>query len=1299
MKLVAAAFSLATAALAALALAGASAPPVAQRAAAAPIEGNGCLACHAGIEDIHPKAQLSCVDCHGGDPNATRKSDAHVQPSKPPAGDERVAPRDEDLAWRRFKNPMDLRVARQTCGECHESTVRHVELSLHATTGGHLSDGYYEMGLSKQKGARFAVFPTVDEDAKKGELAQLLQLPAFDERGSPSSIATHFTDLARKECSQCHLWSSGRAVRGRVGFDGDYRGEGCAACHLPYALDGLSRSADASISKVEPGHPREHRMTRAPTTQACTTCHWGDAAIGLDFRGLAQLPPGAPGGPEIPGTTAQLLNRQFYLSDPAINPPDVHHERGMHCIDCHTENDVMGDGALHGHMEHAVEISCSDCHGTFDALATLTTERGTELENLRREGDRVILRSKVTGKDHDVVQVAHVLDPKHPEFNPRAAKAMTKEHGELECYACHAGWNPNFLGFHFDRNASLTQLDLLSGKRTSGRVTTQEKVFATWKSFYAGKNEEGRIAPYLTGFSAFGSYIDESGERVLDQVMPVTAAGLSGVTMIHHQVHTTRSTARSCIECHRTSTTWGMGSSSFELARQLAFVADRRGIEVVALDRQKLAASVPLMKLVQPDLVSLALDVDPLQGFARTLFAAEEQRGVHAIDVREPTAPKRRAFVATVDPRHVETRAGLVFVADGAGGLRILDGEKPAELREVGRFATLEARHVALQWPFAYVADGPGGVWFVDVRDPKAPKLAGGAGLEPADGGSPSIAGVDVLFQYSRPRAARLRDGGEATSDRRTPARLLLAAVDEDEGLILVDATDAVRPKRLFPEIGKRSPHREADIVYRAVLLRTRVDLAQPQGGQRTQERDYAYVLAEHVTDVTRDAFVEVYDVTDPSRAKRLAQHAVGRVATKLAFASFYNPPFVASTLLVANADSVAITDVSVSAQPTSLGALPAMLAARAIAVEGFHFDRMLDDRGRPEKDVSHAESRWLTLPEIARVLDVPTRAFGVEATPEQDEPHAAGAARAEFTKLDADGSGFLDEREAGTTLFGADGDSDGRVSLAELARRAAKRERNSQPRMTTSERTAEPPKRNDADGDLAKLFDGVDPHAFDKDQDGRLARGELDRAFFAALDLDGDGKLGQSEVSRTPGSARELRFGGPDARALFATFDGNRDGRVQPNELRASDADWSALDVDGNGWLQLATPRAELAKKGAASLPSEWPARRPFTTLLAPTATREQVLAAFDRDGDGRLSRKELEKRPDLLADLDDDQSGAVEPNELKTRTDVLIGSGVNASSDGFRSRWDLDGDGKVEAEELAVPAWLRARLLPKSR
>ncbi|HIE60144.1 MAG TPA: hypothetical protein EYQ02_00140, partial [Microbacterium sp.] len=212
-------------------------------------------------------------------------------------------------------------------------------------------------------------------------------------------------------------------------------------------------------------------------------------------------------------------------------------------------------------------------------------------------------------------------------------------------------------------NESHTQLDLLSGRKTRGRVTTQEKVFATWKSFYAGLNEDGRIAPYLTGFSTMGTVDDRDGKRILDQAMPVTAEGLSGMTMIHHQLHTVRPTARSCVECHRSSATWGMGSPNFRLSRQLAFVADRRGVEIIALNRAQLASSTPLAKIILPDVVEIEIDADPLQGHAEYLYVAEGGRGIHVVDVRDPSSPTRVAFVESVGPRGLELVGDYLYCA------------------------------------------------------------------------------------------------------------------------------------------------------------------------------------------------------------------------------------------------------------------------------------------------------------------------------------------------------------------------------------------------------------------------------------------------------------------------------------------------------------------------------------------------------------------------------------------------------------------------------------------------------------
>ncbi len=1249
----------------------------------------GCLACHAGIEDMHPEAALACVDCHGGDPSAREKRTAHVPAPAVRLEDERVAPLDEDLLWVRFRNPADLRVVDRTCGTCHAEQVATLRANLHGTTAGHLSDGYYEMGLLPAKGSRYSVFPETAAPLAGGEVERLVQVPPFQDKGARDELSAHYTDLARKECLQCHLWSQGRAVRGRVGFDGDYRGAGCASCHVPYDLDGLSRSDDRSAVRTEPGHPRRHEMTRAPTTQTCTSCHYGDASIGLHFRGLSQLPPGAPGGPEIPGTTGQQLNRVFYLNDPAIVPPDVHHERGMHCIDCHTAADVMGDGQLHGWMERAVEISCTACHGTFTERSTLTTARGTPLEHLRREGERVILTSKVDGKEHVVPQVVNVLDPEQADYNPAAARAMTTAHERIECYTCHAGWNVNFLGFHFSRQESLTQLDLLSGRRTSGRVTTQEKVFASWKSFYAGLDERGRVEPYLTGFSTMGSVWNERGELVLDQVMPVTAQGLSGMSMIHHQPHATRPTARSCVECHRTSATWGLGSSNFRLARQLAFVADRRGIEVVAIDRAELTRSAALAKLPLADVVDLEVHADPLQGHAHHLYAAESERGIHVIDVSDPTMPRRVAFVASVNPRGLELAGDHLYVADGSGGLRIYDVSQPAEIHALGRLSTFDAHDVEVRWPWAYVADGPGGLLIVDVRAPIAPRTLTVLDLNGELPRENEAIQVESLFQYSRPLA---KEG--APIDARTRARNLCAVLDRHDGLYLVDVTEPELPERLFPspDDTERSEGPQ-DYTYRGLALRTQVDLAEAQGGERTRERDYVYVLGERGRRGRR-SFVFLFDVTDPTRVPRRERTRVeaGNGTEQLAVADYYSPPFRRRIAFASGENGVYLADVS-TPRASQAGALPGIRQAHVTAVEEFPLDRMTDEAGRPLKDVSHEGSRWLYLPEVERILSVPKEELGTDLLYRRAAEIHGATARLHLETLDADRSGFLEgeeyERGGGR---GVDLDGDGRIALIELGLASGvlgtQVSRPREPDVVPSPAPAP------QDGDLARLLDGVDPFQHDQDRNQALSRSETEHAFFDALDLDQDKNLSPDELSRRPGALRQVRYGDERGRALFADADKNRDGRIGLREFRLEGPEWEALDVDRDGALRLVEGmNGSQRKRGFVAPGSEWPARRSNLMLVAPGVDTEQLLRVFDRDSDGELNSREMKARPDLLQLLDYDGNQRATRTEMDKFVGRLANEGIDSLPDDFLGRWDLDGSGAVEAYELPAGARLRLK------
>lgn len=934
---------------------------------------NTCLACHAGIEAMHPWFELSCVDCHGGDATASEKERAHVQPSQPVPRDERVLPRNWDLPYLRFLNPTNLRVAGEVCGDCHGDLVSHLEKSLHGTTTGHLSDGFYEHGLSRKKHPNYSVFPVQDDDGDIGPhaLAATVQVPGFTPRDR-TKIETHYADLPRKACMQCHLWSEGRAVDGRLGLDGDYRGEGCAACHVTYDDDGRSRSRDPTVDKTEPGHPREHRLTSRIPTSTCTRCHYGDASIGLNFRGMAQLVPGQPAGPEVPGTTSTLLNGTFYIQDRDLTPPDVHHARGMHCIDCHTLADTMGDGDIYPNMDFAVEVECSSCHGTIERPSDLTTSRGRRVPNLRREGNRFWLVSKVTGRRHPVKQARDVVDRAHADYNPRAAAAMTPEHARLECYTCHSGWNPNFFGFHFDRNEQFTQLDLISGQRTPGRVTTQEKVFATFSQLRLGWNHEGMVAPYMVGFSTIGSAHGKDGETVLHQAAPRTAAGLSGVTLIPHQVHTTRPEARSCVECHRNPVAFGLGSTNFRLTRAFGFGINAGGLWTVAIDHKTPARTMPVADLALPGTpAALALVSDPVGMEATHAIVACSDGALRTVSLKNPSVPKLAGMArqAVADPRRMLAQGDLLYVADGAAGVQIFDIAKPERPRAVGALATTEARGLALAYPWLLIADGPGGLVIADVAEPARPRVLATVDLN-AESGQPNDAfDVATLFQFSRPRA----DGKDGIT--RTRARHLAFVACGLDGVRIVDFTEPGQPLLLHNRAAQGAFRFDRGDV-RGLAVNTMFDLGSQGGGLKSQERDYLYVFAEVGNDDNRQQQLRVVDVSDP-----LAPRAVPRASPRIyggtgqvRVVRLYNAPFLQQFALAPGAGGVGtLVDASKPATGAQVAAVwDGVPGLRDFALEEFAFDRLVDEQGRWLKDISHEGCRYVTRDELLRILRAP---------------------------------------------------------------------------------------------------------------------------------------------------------------------------------------------------------------------------------------------------------------------------------------------------------------------------------------
>jgi hypothetical protein len=117
--------------------------------------------------------------------------------------------------------------------------------------------------------------------------------------------------------------------------------------------------------------------------------------------------------------------------------------------------------------------------------------------------------------------------------------------------------------------------------------------------------------------------------------------------------------------------------------------------------------------------------------------------------------------------------------------------------------------------------------------------------------------------------------------------------------------------------------------------------------------------------------------------------------------------------------------------------------------------------------------------------------------------------------------------------------------------------------------------------------------------------------------------------------------------------------------------------------------------RQGDVPAPPEWPQRRSVVYPLPPGVTTDEVLAAWDADGDGSISKREAKFEDRLWRQLDPDDSGSLSRYDVDRLTNRTIRFGVDVCSDSFEDRWDWDRDGRVEAHELELPLWIERRLL----
>ena len=482
-----------------------------------------CVTCHEDQSHMDPSHALACVRCHGGNPETDDQNQAHVN---------------------LIKDPGDLRVVEKTCGKCHPDQARRVKRSPMALAPRMINHTRFAFGGQEQPAPRHAVI----------DFESLAQVPSSARSGNLGD------DLLRRSCLRCHLYTSGSTRWG------EHRGQGCSACHVAYP-----HSSD--------GKPRSHALVRNAGMTACLKCHNANH-VGADFVGLFEKDYHRGfRSPIVAGKQPPTI----YGVEQHRLMPDLHFSAGMQCTDCHTSDEIHGNGEMPASTESQVRISCAGCHVRGDHPAILADGEGT-LTLLKGKGRRV------------------------PRWNPQSIPHRVEAHQKsLSCSACHAAWSFQDYGLHlmleeradywkwastasqndpqvqallkrnvgtyaelvpprqgplppkpFEQWEAPVTRDWLSGEDRPGawfRGFTARR----WERPALGLDGRGKVSIMRPMFQYVVSHVDAQANLRVDRQIPTTGGGFPALIMNPYTPHTTRKTGRLCQDCHGNTKAAGLG--------------------------------------------------------------------------------------------------------------------------------------------------------------------------------------------------------------------------------------------------------------------------------------------------------------------------------------------------------------------------------------------------------------------------------------------------------------------------------------------------------------------------------------------------------------------------------------------------------------------------------------------------------------------------------------------------------------------------------------------------------------------
>ncbi len=571
---------------------------------------NNCRSCHQNIEPIRSEdsemmqeileiAKKSgnpgndCIVCHGGNPDTKNEKLAHQ--STIPYFLNHKGPKNF------YPDPGSPWINENTCGMCHNEKTKTQFTSLMFTEAGKIQGTLWGFGgqngynhnIGNYNVSELKIHEQLGSDTYKEYIRTLEKtepqvfpenMKELPKAPTQKEIEQH-PELAaitylRQECQRCHLGNKGRSKRA------DFRGMGCSACHIPYSNEGFYEGKDPTIPKDERGHLLVHSLqgTRKNKVkihentysgipvETCTTCHNRGKRIGTSFQGIMETAYNGPFTDE--GETQPKLHTKQYLK----LHEDIHKTKGMLCQDCHTSLEVHSDGNLVGTTLAAIEIECTDCHGTPEKFpwelpigygdeygrklkntarglakklphylkkgtlyppedGYLLTARGNPLGNVVKKGNKILVHT-AGGKDLVLKPLKLLTENRELSQEGNVAMKLIHKHIEkMECYACHSAWAPQCYGCHIKIDYSRKEkhpdwtaighapneqgltpdaLGKIKNYLIEGKII-ETRSYLRWENPPLVVNGENRISPGVPGCQTTVTVINKEGKVILNR--------------------------------------------------------------------------------------------------------------------------------------------------------------------------------------------------------------------------------------------------------------------------------------------------------------------------------------------------------------------------------------------------------------------------------------------------------------------------------------------------------------------------------------------------------------------------------------------------------------------------------------------------------------------------------------------------------------------------------------------------------------------------------------------------------------